>query len=136
MDYVMSDIERVHIFRFNMGDDVLEQLQEAVLKAAIRHGVILAGAGSLVSYHIHVVGEKARPVPNIFVKEVGGYDITAMQGYIMDGRVHAHITVSDANRAIGGHLEPGCEVYTFALVTVAELVGADLTDLDAVRWTT
>jgi hypothetical protein len=134
MDYLTADIQKVHLFRFNMGDDLLEELQRGVEAADISNGVIVAGVGSLVSYHIHVVGEKARPVPNIFVKEKGGYDITAMQGYILDGRVHAHITVSDAEKAIGGHLEPGCEVYTFVAVTIVEVAGVDLTDMDAVRW--
>ncbi|NLS76545.1 MAG: DNA-binding protein [Chloroflexi bacterium] len=130
----MGSIKKLHLFRLNMGEDLLAGLQLAVREAGIQQGAILQAVGSLTSYHVHVVGEKRRPVPNLFFRGQGGYDLLAMQGYVIDGRVHAHITISDTERAVGGHLEPGCEVYTFVLITVAELEGVALTDLDKVRW--
>ncbi len=54
-----------------------------------------------------------------------------MNGYIIDGRVHAHITFTDADKAFGGHLEPGTKVFTFAIVTVGVLEdGTDLSRID------
>jgi uncharacterized protein len=48
-------------------------------------------------------------------------------GYVIEGRVHAHITIVNTERAFGGHLEPGTKVFTFAVVTLAELdAGASL----------
>jgi len=134
MDKLWGNIKRIHIFRVDMGHDLLEDLQGAVQQAGIRQGAILQGIGSLVTYRIHVVGEKRRPVSNIYARGKGGFDLIAVQGYVIDGRVHAHITISDSEKAMGGHLEPGCEVYTFAIITVAELEDISLTDIDAVRW--
>ena len=130
MTILSGDVKAVHVLHLTSGQDVLDELQKGVKEAGIQHGAILQGVGSLTSYHVHVVGEKRKPVPNLFFRGQGGYDILSMQGYILDGRVHAHIAVSDTEKAIGGHLERGCEVYTFALVTIAELVGVDLTNLD------
>jgi hypothetical protein len=34
--------------------------------------------------------------------------------------------------AMGGHMEPGCRVLTFAMVALAETPGVDLSDWDRV----
>lgn len=134
MEPYQAQIKKLHILRIEMGQDLLTALQKAIQEAEISQGVILAGIGSLVTYHVHVVGAKRRPVPNIYMHGSGCFDLLAMQGYILDGRVHAHISLSNPVEAVGGHLEPGCEVYTFAIITVAELETLSLGNLDAVRW--
>jgi predicted DNA-binding protein with PD1-like motif len=48
-------------------------------------------------------------------------DIAGMNGYILNGKLHAHITLANPDRAFGGHLEPGTTVFTFAIVTVGVL---------------
>jgi len=133
MDKYVGDLKKLYVFRVDTGHDLLEELQRAVREAGIRTGVILTGMGSLVTYHVHVVGEKRHPVPNVYFHGSGGFDLLAAQGYVIDGRVHAHITVSNETETMGGHLEPGCEVYTFAIITVAELEGTSLTGVDSVR---
>ena len=44
-----------------------------------------------------------------------------------------HITISDAKVAFGGHLEVGCKILTFGVVTMAEMADADFTDWDAIK---
>jgi len=51
---------------------------------------------------------------------------------VLDGRVHAHLTFSNAERALGGHLEEGCTVLTFAVVVLADTPDANLAGWDAV----
>ena len=41
-----------------------------------------------------------------------------MNGYVIGGRVHAHITLTNADHAFGGHLEAETRVFTFAIVTL------------------
>jgi predicted DNA-binding protein with PD1-like motif len=54
-----------------------------------------------------------------------------MNGYVIDGHVHAHVTLANPDKAFGGHLESGTEVFTFAAVTVGVLnAKADLSRLD------
>ena len=48
-------------------------------------------------------------------------DLIAMQGYIMNKRIHAHITLSDENSVVGGHLEPGTKALTFFILTIGIL---------------
>jgi predicted DNA-binding protein with PD1-like motif len=48
-------------------------------------------------------------------------DIVSMNGYVLNGLLHPHITLSTGDHAFGGHLEPGTNVFTFALVTLGVL---------------
>ena len=66
---------------------------------------------------------------------VGGWKLgqnIGPTGQIMGGRVHAHLTFSDEEKAMGGHLEPGSHVLTFAIITLAELPDNDLSRWDRV----
>jgi predicted DNA-binding protein with PD1-like motif len=61
----------------------------------------------------------------------GAADLIGINAYVMDGRVHAHITLATPARAFGGHLEPGTTVFTFAVVTLGVMnEGVDFTHLD------
>ncbi len=70
------------------------------------------------------------PPGNIFFGDQGPYDIIAVTGLVVDGDIHAHIAISDAERAVGGHLEEGCIVLTFAVVTLLEIPDARITGWD------
>jgi predicted DNA-binding protein with PD1-like motif len=94
--------------------------------------VILAGAGSLRGYQVHQVSNRTFPSKNMFVKDpTAPADLIGMNGYVVNGKIHAHITMANPEKAFGGHLEPGTEVFTFAIVTVGVLPDdLDLTKLD------
>jgi predicted DNA-binding protein with PD1-like motif len=94
--------------------------------------VILAGAGSVRNYQIHSVSNRTFPSKNTYVKDpTAPADIISMNGYVFDGKVHAHMTLANSDKAFGGHLEPGTNVFTFAIVTVGALGdGVDLSRLD------
>ena len=58
-------------------------------------------------------------------------DIVSMNGYVIEGRIHAHMTLADENHAFGGHLEPGTNVFTVAIVTLGVFKdGIDLSKID------
>ncbi len=118
---VASEIKKIKIIRLAPGTDMLEGLNRAVKDNNIKNAVIMAGIGSVTDYHYHVVGDRNLPPVNIFTKAPVAKDLTSTQGYILDGRVHAHITLSDENSVIGGHLEPGTKALTFIIVTVGLL---------------
>jgi predicted DNA-binding protein with PD1-like motif len=123
-----SKFDRIVIVRMTYGTDMLEGLKQAVGQEKINNAVILSGIGSLVSYHVHVVSNTTFPSENAFIKAEGPYDLTAVNGYVMGGRVHAHITFSDDQKAMAGHLEPGTRAFTFIIVTLG--VFGDEVDLD------
>ena len=54
--------------RLDPGQDLLAGIVEAVAEAGITHGSILAGVGSLSTYHFHVVSTPVMPPENAFIK--------------------------------------------------------------------
>ncbi len=131
--YALSgQFDRIVVIRLKYQSYLLEGIQEMVKAQNIRNAVILSGTGSGRGYHYHVVSNRTLPYENIFLKDTTApVDIACMNGYVINGRVHAHITFSDAEKAFGGHLEPGTEVFTFAIVTLGVLKdGIDLSRVD------
>lgn len=129
-------LERVLVLRFKYQADLLGGLETSVKRLGIRNAVILAGAGSVRGYHVHSVSNRTFPSKNIYVRDpTAPADIVSMNGYVLEGRVHAHLTLADADRAFGGHLEPGTEVFTFAIVTLGVLADTPhLGRLDDKTW--
>jgi predicted DNA-binding protein with PD1-like motif len=118
---VTSRFERIEIVRMRSGTDMLEGLNKFVEEKDIKNAVILTGIGSVTDYHFHVVSDKNLPPAEEFPRASVAKDLTSVQGYILNGRVHAHITLSDENSVIGGHLEPGTKALTFFILTVGVL---------------
>jgi hypothetical protein len=119
--------------RLNEGEDILLSLRKAVAEYGIGNAVILSGLGSVSSYHFHVVDSFVNPPREVFPKGEQPCDIVNINGFVISGRVHAHITMTDSKVAFGGHLEEGCKVLTFTVVTMAEMSDADFTDWDAIK---
>ncbi len=119
---ITGQFERVVVVRLKYQTDLLAGIQNMMKEEKIRNAVILAGTGSVRNYHFHVPNNRTFPSRNVFVKDsTAPADIVGMNGYVIDGRVHAHITLSDPEKAFGGHLESGTNVFTFAIVTVGVL---------------
>ncbi|HQC61646.1 MAG TPA: DNA-binding protein [Candidatus Marinimicrobia bacterium] len=116
-----SEFERIEIVRLRSGMDLLEGLKEAVSSRKIKNGVILAGIGAVTDYHYHVVSSKNLPPDEEYPKASVPMDLISVQGYILNGRVHAHIALSDANSVVGGHLESGTKALTFFIITIGVL---------------
>jgi predicted DNA-binding protein with PD1-like motif len=129
---ISGQFQRVVVLRFKYDTDLLAGMEKMVKQEKIKNGVILSGAGSVRGYHIHQVSNRTFPSKNIFVKDPTAHaDIIGMNGYVIDGRLHPHMTLADADKAFGGHLEPDTKVFTFAIVTIGVLNdGADLSRID------
>ena len=127
-----GQFERVVVLRFKYQADLLAGMEKIVKEQNIRNAVILAGAGSLTGYHFHLVSNRTFPSKNIFIRNPSApADLASMNGYIIDGRIHAHMTLTNENKAFGGHLESGTTVFTFAIVTVGVFKdGIDLRRID------
>jgi predicted DNA-binding protein with PD1-like motif len=129
---ISSQFQRVVILRFKYQADLLAGIESAIKQEKIKNAVILAGAGSVTGYQIHSVSNRSFPSKNTYIKNpTAPADVVSMNGYIIGGKVHAHMTMANPEHAFGGHLEPGTTVFTFAIITVGVLdESLDLTKLD------
>ena len=130
-----GSLQRIVVLRFKFGVDLLAGLQKMIREEKIRNAVILSGFGSVRNYQVHQVGNRDMPPKDVFTKNPASpADIIGMSGVVIDGRVHPHITLANADKAFGGHLEPETTVFTFAVVTLGVL--DDKVDLSRVDdWT-
>jgi predicted DNA-binding protein with PD1-like motif len=133
---VSTQFQRVLLLRFKYNTDLLAGLRSMVKEQGIKNAVILAGMGSVRNYQVHAVKNRTFPPTDLFVRDpTSPADIIGMTGYILNGRVHAHISLSTGNHAFGGHLEPNTNVFTFAIVTLGILnTEADLSRFDDQTW--
>jgi uncharacterized protein len=132
---VPSEISRVVVIRLKFKTDLLDGLQEAVAREKIKNAVILSGVGSVTSYHVHAVHNTTLPAKLAYTTRAVPMDLIAVNGYVLGGRIHAHITMTDDKKAFGGHLHEGTTVFTFAIVTLGLLDdNIDLTRFDDSKW--
>jgi len=129
---ILGEFDHIVVLRYKYKSDLLLGLQRSVKEEGIQNGVILAGIGSVCNYHIHSVSNSEFPSRNIYIKDPDApADLASMNGYIIDGRVHAHVTLTNEEGAFGGHLEEGTSVFTFAIVTIGVFKeGIDLSWVD------
>jgi len=122
---IAGRFDRVLVLRAKNKTDLLTEMEKQVKQQNIKDAVILSGIGSVRGYRIHNVTGRDYPVPDIFVAEPNRpADFIGMNGYIVNGVIHAHITLAlgdDKGTTISGHLEKGTEVLTFAIVTLGVL---------------
>ena len=115
---------RIVVMRMKYQTDLLHGMEKLVKQQHIRNGVILSGIGSLRGYRVHSVSSRDLPPSDTYVTQPRApANLDSMNGYVVEGAIHAHVTLSvDGGRGtVSGHLEPGCEVLTYAIVTVGVL---------------
>jgi predicted DNA-binding protein with PD1-like motif len=132
---IQSPIDRVIVVRLKNKTDMLDGLKQAIEREKIKNAVIISAFGSVSAYHIHVVNNTAAPYKDVFTKGTGPFDVLTVSGMVIDGRIHAHITLSDPRKTTGGHLEPGTTVLTFATITLGVLSdSSNLARIDDPEW--
>ncbi len=127
------NIPGLTLVRLNPGDDLLLSLREAVKNRGIKNALIVTGLGSVKSYHCHVVDSIDLPPKEAFPKGEKPLDLVNVNGLVMEGRVHAHVIFADAEKTLGGHMEEGCTVLTFAIVALLDLGETAVQGWDSIK---
>jgi uncharacterized protein len=130
--YALSGhFDRVVVMRMKFKTDLLAGMEQMVKQQHIVNGVILSGIGSVRGYHIHQV--RTRDFPSLDAHEnepEAPADLVSMNGYIIHGNIHAHVTLGTGTKTVSGHLDSGTEVFTSAIISVGVMNGTDLSKVD------
>ena len=95
--------------RLKPGQDLKEELDAIVQQERIGAGAILTCVGSLTDVTLRLANQEG---PTVWK---GHYEIVSLVGTLSTTGSHIHLSVSDSTgRTIGGHLLPGCKIYTTA----------------------
>jgi predicted DNA-binding protein with PD1-like motif len=100
-------------FRLKPGEDLKESIDKIVKEKNIQAGWIATCAGSLTEYTIRFAN-----MPD-GSKGTGHFEIVSLAGTVSTNGSHIHISISDSTgKTMGGHLLPGCKVYTTAEIVI------------------
>ena len=128
---LVGHFDRIVVIRLKYKANLLDGMNKIVKEQHIQNGVILSGLGSLRGYEIHTVSNRDMPSEDTYVKNpTQPVDLVGMNGYVINGRIHAHMTIATPDRVIAGHVEEGNEVFTFAIVTIGVMNGTNFDKLD------
>lgn len=128
---IVGHFDRVVVIRLKNGANLLEGMKKIVQEQHIQNGVILSAIGSLRGYEVHQVSNRDLPSQNTFEKNpMQPVDLVSMNGYVINGRIHAHMTLAMPGRVVAGHLEESNQVYTYAIVTIGVMSDANLDKID------
>ncbi len=94
-------------FRLEPGQDLFEQIESLVAERKIEAGCVLCAVGSLTHATLRLANR------DHVTKYEGHFEIVSMTGTVSIHGSHLHLSISDENgQTLGGHLMPGCKVYT------------------------
>lgn len=112
---------------FTRGDLLLEGLIEIAEREGFDVAAITGGIGSLDRCTFYYITGTTIPIPKEYVTLEGPIEVASIQGTIIEGQPHVHLTISDLNRVYTGHLEPGSRVLFRVEVSLQVLEGVRLT---------
>jgi len=128
---LIGRFDRIVVIRLKARTNLLAGIAKVVQEQHIQNGVFLSGIGSLRGYEVHSVANRDLPTQDTIVKNpTQPADLVSVNGYVINGRVHAHMTLATPDKVIAGHMEAGNEVYTYAIVTVGVMNGTNLDKID------
>ena len=126
MESASLTVEKIHILRIDPGEDVLLSVKKFLDRASLRQAVVIGGYGTLAAHHLHWVVHNRIPTDNSFGRGEGGIEILSMNGLVVEGEPHIHVTLATQAGAYGGHLEEGCTAYVVCEMFFAEVAGSGL----------
>jgi predicted DNA-binding protein with PD1-like motif len=103
-----------YTFRLKPGDDLFDSIGTFVGEKKIEAGCVLSGVGSLTHVVLRFANREYHSAYD------GHFEIVSITGTVSIHGSHLHISVSDGDgKTTGGHLVPGCKIYTTAEIVLA-----------------
>jgi hypothetical protein len=96
-------------FRLKPGQDLFNEIESVVAEKNIEAGCVLSAVGSLTHATLRLANR------DHYSEYDGHFEIVSMTGTVSVHGSHLHISISDGDgKTTGGHLVPGCKIYTTA----------------------
>ena len=105
---------RTFTFRLKPQQDLFDSIERFVKENNVRAGCVLSGVGSLTHAALRLADREDHNEYD------GHFEIVSVTGTVSIHGSHLHMSMSDEDGAtIGGHLVPGCRIYTTAEIVLA-----------------
>ncbi|MCE5195878.1 MAG: DNA-binding protein [Negativicutes bacterium] len=118
---------RTIVVRLEPGELILAGIRQVIAEAGIRDGYIASGIATFDRCRLHTAVNTKLPPEFVYPEWLDTpLEVCAIQGVIADGIPHLHVVVSDADKAVAGHLEESRILFVCEIV-IQELLGQTLT---------
>lgn len=103
-----------YTFRLKSGQDLFNSIEAFIKERHMEAGCVLSGVGSLTHATLRLADR------DVYTEYDDRFEIVSITGTVSIHGSHLHISISDGNgKTIGGHLVPGCRIYTTAEIVIA-----------------
>jgi predicted DNA-binding protein with PD1-like motif len=103
-----------YTFRLKSGQDLFDGIDAFLNEKNIEAGCVLSAVGSLTHFTLRFANQ------DILAEGDGHFEIVSITGTVSTHGSHLHVSISDEQgRTMGGHLVPGCSIYTTAEIVLA-----------------
>jgi predicted DNA-binding protein with PD1-like motif len=103
-----------YTFRLKPGQDLFDSIEAFAMEKQVKAGCVLSGVGSLTHAALRLANRE-------FISDFERhFEIVSITGTVSIHGSHLHISISDGDgKTVGGHLGPGCKIYTTAEIVIA-----------------
>lgn len=109
----MKETISSYAVRLKPGEDLQSGIERTTRDNHIEAGWIATAVGSITHYNIRFANQPDGSTGQ------GHFEIVSLVGTVGAGGNHLHLSISDSTgKTIGGHLLPGCIVYTTAEIVI------------------
>ncbi len=103
-----------YTLRLRPRQDLFEEIEHFVTEKRIEAGCVLCSVGSLTHATLRLADRE------VHSEYEGHFEIVSLTGTVSIHGSHLHVSISDGDgRTLGGHLVPGCKIYTTAEIVLA-----------------
>ncbi|HEX2996312.1 MAG TPA: PPC domain-containing DNA-binding protein [Anaerolineales bacterium] len=103
-----------YTFRLKPGQDLFNSIEAFIKERHVEAGCMLSGVGSLTRATLRLADR------DFYTEYDGRFEIVSITGTVSIHGSHLHISISDGDgKTIGGHLVPGCRIYTTVEIVIA-----------------
>lgn len=107
-----------YALRLSPGADLKASLQQVTQEQGVTAGCLVSAVGSLQQASLRFAGQDTATVVS------GRFEIVSLVGTLSLDGVHLHLAIADEQgQLLGGHVMPGCLVYTTAEIVLGQLTG-------------
>jgi uncharacterized protein len=101
-------------FRLKPGQDLWNSIEDVVKDNKIEAGCVLSAVGSFAHATLRLANREH------YSEYDGHFEIVSVTGTVSVHGSHIHVSISDGDgMTLGGHLVPGCVIYTTVEVVLA-----------------
>lgn len=107
-----------YALRLSPGEDLKDCLQQFTQSHGLAAACVVTVVGSLQQVSLRFAGATELTVLT------GKFEIVSLVGTLSANGLHLHLAIADARgQVLGGHLMPGCLIYTTAEIILGALSG-------------